>query len=69
MQRFAEKALDGLEVRWTSNPVERAITRLKSLEYDTMESSATSSNSLPTTFSVQYDYDSRFRGLHEQPAS
>ena len=25
MQRFAEKALDGIEVRWTSNPVERAM--------------------------------------------
>ena len=25
MQTFAEKALDGIEVRWTSNPVERAM--------------------------------------------
>jgi hypothetical protein len=27
MQTFAEKALDGIEVRWTSNPVERAMEK------------------------------------------
>ena len=61
MQTFAEKALDGIEVRWTSNPVERAMGEVaKRCKRDWMQWSRDGLNAVLQLRLVKYQDPDRY---------